>query len=383
MKLRRPLIALASLALAVASVEIVVRAYVLEDGRYRRSRLAPFGELDPEYRTRLSEALQSKREGRRKYFFRTFDAELGWTNLPGVRDDGREVAINSIGARGTREYAPVPAAGVQRVVAYGDSFVWGSEVGTAECWPAQLEAKAPTIEAINLGVPAYGTDQALLRFRRKGRLGAQIVLIGIMLENVCRNVNRYRPMYATREWFPLVKPRFVLEDGDLVLVPVPFASEIELLESTLAGGAKERTREFEFWAGDEPWFPPSALSRLITTRVAFERRRYDSYYRAGPNEPLEVTLAILERFYQEALEAGAERAVVLVFGKGEDVVTLDYGPPYWNGFLRELEDRGVPALDLASELHPWMHTEALFTRAHLSPAGNRLVAERIQRWLTE
>ena len=44
-----------------------------------------------------------------------------------------------------------------------------------------------------------------------------------MLENINRVVNRYRPFYD-QSVTPLAKPRFVLRDGRLALLPSPVRS---------------------------------------------------------------------------------------------------------------------------------------------------------------
>ena len=115
-----------------------------------------------------------------------------------------------VGARGGREYDAAPPPAVLRVAFYGESFVWGSQVDDGDAFPARLEALDPSIEALNMGVGGYGTDQALLRLRREGRLGAQVVCMGIALESIGRNVNRLRALYfpPTRDF--TAKPRFVL-----------------------------------------------------------------------------------------------------------------------------------------------------------------------------
>ena len=89
-------------------------------------------------------------------------------------------------------------------------------------YQAFLEAHEPRVEALNFGVPAYGTDQALLRLSREGLRGARVAVLSLLLENIGRNVNRWRPLWTPRTLTPLAKPRFVLEGGALRLVPQPF-----------------------------------------------------------------------------------------------------------------------------------------------------------------
>lgn len=85
-----------------------------------------------------------------------------------------------------------------------------------------MESYGPNIEALNFGVGAFGLDQAYLRYLEDGiQYNSHIVLIGFMPDNIYRNVNTYRPFLNSRTRMPLAKPRFVIRDGRLSLVPNP------------------------------------------------------------------------------------------------------------------------------------------------------------------
>src|SRR5690606_27800481 len=138
-----------------------------------------------------------------------FDPELGWTAPRGSRH-GDDV-YDTNGARvGRAPIAHERTPGMRRIVAIGCSFTEGAEVAAHESWPARLELADPSLEVANLGVGAYGLDQALLRGRRDGRaLAADAVWLGWLPSASPRLVTLYRP--AQRHWGQLVafKPRFV------------------------------------------------------------------------------------------------------------------------------------------------------------------------------
>src|SRR5512147_1251033 len=97
-----------------------------------------------------------------------FDSDLGWCIRPnGVSKNGLFRA-NAVGLRGDRDYAPQPPTGVTRIAVFGESFVHGDKVANEETWPHLLEIAAADVEVLNFGVNGYGTDQALLRYRRDG-----------------------------------------------------------------------------------------------------------------------------------------------------------------------------------------------------------------------
>src|SRR5207249_3786660 len=115
----------------------------------------------------------------------------------------------------------IPSPGVRRILAYGDSFTHCEDVEIQDCWTSRLEQLLPGTEILNLGVNGYAPDQAWLRYRRDGAAWRPCaVLIGSMVENINRVVNRFRPFYSPTVELPLAKPRFVVEQGRPVLLPI-------------------------------------------------------------------------------------------------------------------------------------------------------------------
>ena len=99
--------------------------------------------------------------------------------------------------------------------------MYGSKASDAEAWGNLLSQCVGCREG-NFGVGVYGTDQAYMRFRRNARDPASVSILGIYTDNALRNVNQYRFLLAgVREQVYGFKPRLVLEDGRLRLVPLP------------------------------------------------------------------------------------------------------------------------------------------------------------------
>jgi hypothetical protein len=148
---------------------------------------------------------------------------LGWENRPGTRDDrGATVTIQPSGIRRSRPLSGGPDA--QRIVMIGDSFTFGDEVGDTETTAHRLDQLLPNTEVIDLGVPGYGQDQALLMFRERGAAYApEVVLFGWVDADLDRNVYDH---YLSR------KPRFEVEGDRLRLtgVPVPDRAALEALD---------------------------------------------------------------------------------------------------------------------------------------------------------
>src|SRR5262249_11155939 len=137
---------------------------------------------------------------------------------------------NAQGARAAAErvFTPAPPTGKTRLVLVGDSFTHGDEGRDDETGAACLERDDPSLEGVNLGVPGYGSDQAVLRYRRDGRrFETDFAVLGIWPENICRNLNVVR-YYLAPGGGVGAKPRFKLGGDGLVLLhsPVPGVDEL-------------------------------------------------------------------------------------------------------------------------------------------------------------
>ena len=64
--------------------------------------------------------------------------------------DNRVLNTNSKGLRGQVEYIYKKPEGMQRILALGDSFTFGEEVGDSETYPYHLQTMAPEAQVINM-----------------------------------------------------------------------------------------------------------------------------------------------------------------------------------------------------------------------------------------
>lgn len=382
----RRLLALAPVAVAAALLaadRLVVAC--ARDGRFHGLWMPPFGEQSaPERQAALRERVEELRAGHAPAPLLAFHPHYGWVNRPGsYTTRGVEQHIDALGARGRRERSATPAPGTTRVACFGASYTFGAEVLDGEDWPTQLEALAPGVEALNLGVGGWGTDQALLRWRAEGpALEPSVVLLGLHLEHIRLNVNRFRPLVYPWHDTITVKPRFVLADGELAFVPVPYATRLEMFEAALDGRLREELRRGDWWGCFDPTPRWSGLAAFACA-VSHARRREPQWLWTHPREePYRVTLALLQAFHDETRAAGVERAAVILFAGLEDVELRRAGRAYWGGLTRDLDARGIPYIDVSETLAARPDLESLYEAGtHLSPAGNRVVAERVAGWL--
>jgi hypothetical protein len=319
----------------------------------------------------------------------TFDPVLGWRTNPGYASPDGKVHVNAQGLRATREYAEIPPPGVRRIFAAGESFVFGEEVADDETWCAQLEALVPGSEVLNYGVGGYGTDQALLRLTREAKGPAEAVLVGVMVENIGRNVNRFRPLWQPQSP-PVGKPRYLARPEGLELVPLPFSSTAELVAAVRAERAPRALAAHEYWSDPyvPSWLTWSTLARAIGAREAYADRDLATLWGDTSGEPFLTTLALLEAFRGPARAAGNARLIVVIFPRRGNVsALLDGAKPYWRPLTDALDARGIEWIDTSEPLlaaaRSGTKEHELYVMAHFSPLGNEIVAQAVAARLAQ
>ena len=385
---RRRRVLLAGCCISVLTVivaDVAIGIAFCRDGMFRHWPLPPYSLI---FKDSQLEWLQKD-----DWPYYVFDADLGWTLRPDGVFAGRRYRANSAGIRADREYALKPPPGVIRIAAFGDSYVHGDSVDNTETALAILEQSRDNLEVLNFGVPGYGTDQAYVRYQRDGaKYRPHIVLIGIMLENIQRNVSAFRTTYYHQTGLPLPKPRFRLNSSDgLELVPCPVRSLGELRESVESGRLLETLSKTDYWVGripiayrDSPIFG-SSLVRIVCG--AYESRGRDQriYFNDVAGEPFRVTVAILREFRAEAIADGAERAIVVVLpDKCTIRQQLAGEPKFWHTLTDALASADVPYIDLTPALMEAVRrdgVDANFNGTHYNAKGNAVVAEALRRSL--
>ncbi len=320
------------------------------------------------------------------------DPVLGWRYRAGF-DDQQGDRINSQGLRSTREYAPAAPPGVLRIAAFGDSFVYGNEVGTANSWPALLESVYPEIEVLNYGVGGYGVDQAYLRFLQEGTTFAPaVVIIGFAPDDLRRAVNVYRRFIADNE-VPVVKPRFLLSDsGELTLLANPlgdraaFQPILDDPRKILALGTHDHWFEPAIYRN--PIYDYSTTVRLLTVLGVRLKNRYIAPDRIlkgdqfnDSSTAFRIHLQLFDRFVADVERAGAT-PIVAIFPDKESVFRARRGrTTIFDPLLHALLARGIDPIDLTAAFlaePPDADPDQWYMPGgHYSAAGNLVVA----RWI--
>ena len=299
------------------------------------------------------------------------------------------VHINSLGFR-DREWTIPKPPGTYRIVALGDSFTEGMQVGDDETFSARMREALDTperrVDVANLGVSGYGTAEASAVLRVYGpRLQPDLVLLCFCLANDLPN-NLATTFCHT-------------EGGRLVCglpdPPSPRSLAVSHLRSELA--ARSQLYQLVRAATSDPFFERIGLhapSPVQTTpEMPFGRDQYREPRPAYVEQSLAMTREMFVQLRDLAATLGADTWVVLVPVREQiwdrewnAIVASDAHPETLvrNGLQRAVAEQaraaGLPVIDLydafrarngAAETLDW-HVDA-----HYDAAGHALTASEV------
>ncbi len=242
------------------------------------------------------------------------DPLLGWPSPS-------HIGIREYDMTGSRIVPAFPVAedGGSCAAVFGDSFTWGVGVKPEETY-ANVLSQLLGCRVANYGVSGYGSDQAYLRFKRRIRDDAGVVLLGHFTDDVLRNVNQYRGFLGGHRFG--LKPRFVMSaDGELQLVPLPELSADQLRQAQRGRAGYLEQDYFRPGRGAGitllrfPW-TLSLLRALHSYRIRAQLRAepaHTPFYRADHGSgALPLTVAILEAFHRDARERGQQPVIFIL-----------------------------------------------------------------------
>lgn len=297
--------------------------------------------------------------------FWKYDSLLGWAHEPGqegvfeTEQFRTLVRINQKGLR-DREHSYERLNDSGRILVLGDSFAWGYGVEESERFSQRLETSLG-VEVINAGVSGYSTDQELLWFQNEGvKYDVDLVILVFCGNDIGDNE---REIVNTIYY----KPRFVLEEGELVLrgYPVPETSA----QGRFIYSLSQRSALFYFLI--RQYFDVRSLigQRNDTPDNASTA---PTEIRPAP-EPFAVTMALLNEMRDGAEAEGAEFLIVAT-------------ERWWNGrseesyeaLMARLEREGFWVLDVDSAPGFEPGEMLIPEDGHWSGAGHLFVAEKIK-----
>ena len=125
---------------------------------------------------------------------------IGYTFIPGVKarvqheSGGYLVKVNNLGFRCNRDISEKKDPDKFRILVFGDSYTAGDGVSNGKRYSDLLESMIPNSEVYIFGLSGTGTDQQYLIFKEFAKaIEYDLVIIGVMVENINRIITRYRP----------------------------------------------------------------------------------------------------------------------------------------------------------------------------------------------
>ena len=295
-----------------------------------------------------------------------YDPLLGWSLAPNLRIGSGANSLTT-DAYGTRQpTSQLRTLPIGAILASGDSFTIGSEVGDRDSWPALLE-KALGEPVINAGAGGWGTDQIILRAESLLDVAQpSIVIISFLWQDILRA--EYRTYGGAH------KPYYTIGNGVLELhnnpVPIFTGNRYEVGWTRAVFGYSYLV----FWAAQRLGLTQWVNSWNLQYKLA-----------TPPGTGIDISCRLLAR-----LKATSEqRHFGLVF-------LMQYGSNDFDQTAPPETARKVVDCARAAEIEtvdPWAEIKQMFDRdqpryhrlwvleadgktlGHMSAAGNRLMAD--------
>ncbi len=239
---------------------------------------------------------------------------------------------------------------------------------------------------MNFGVGGYGPDQAYLRYKLQGKqVRPDVVLIGLMSENIYRIVNRYRPFYMPNTGLPLAKPRFILNGQALRLLsnPLPtLRSYQELIDNPQdilpRLGVNDYYYSVAYKSGDLDFLATVRLWKMGYSRIAEREpiRKWSGSYNPE-SEAFHLLVGILSTFYADVLQDGAI-PIVMIFPTLRDMsAVLSGGSLCYLPLIDSLRQRGMRTIDGFSAFKSVVSEESLkeVISSHYTARGNAILGQ--------
>ncbi len=300
--------------------------------------------------------------------FWKYDPVLGWAHQPGQEGIFETpqfrtyVRINEKSLRDrSHSYKRQNARG--RVLVLGDSFAWGYGVEESERF-SQLLEKSMDAEVINAGVSGYSTDQELLWYKNEGiKYETDLVILELAGNDVGDND---RQLVSTIYY----KPKFVLEDGQLVLTGSP-VSKTSPPGRLIYSVSQHSTLTYFL------------VQRYFDLLSLYSKSKVNSDHASSPvsgvsaeKEDFKLTIALIDEMRNIA-ESKKAKFMIVATDRWWDSSS---GGTY-KDFINALQNEGFLVLDVESM--PGFDPEEMLipNDGHWNQSGHKFVAEKIKAFI--
>lgn len=269
-----------------------------------------------------------------------------------------------------------------RIVTFGDSFTYGDEADIEETWPLILENMLAEIEVLNFGVSAYGLDQAYLRYLREGKeYEHDIVIIGFILEDADRHVDSFRPFKMGDTGIPFAKPRFILDNEELSLIPSPLKriDYPQILEGDCTPIASDGIQDCPKMGMLLRLFSNLPSVQMLTSLT--DGTIWMNVSTQEKSNKFNLTTKIFLEFYRHAESNGVVPVILLMPTRAEllDDTTLESIFAAYEDFF---DIHGMRYINVSRDLRQASPLHSVWrTWGHYSDKGNTIVANAVRTYL--
>jgi hypothetical protein len=342
-----------------------------------------FGSMKIDYKTFMS---TFKRDGYENFMRSAYNAKTGWQNVSSRTRkvetcDGVQV-VYSYDSGGQRKNSD---SGNFEILTFGDSYTFGAEANDNETYPSFL-GRILDAKVVNYGVNGFGPLQALLYFEQKidSHQTADIVILGIMYENIRRLVNSFPPIYSpgTGNRFGF-KPYISFGDTtDTLIITANPNDPARKFENELKNMITDAYNN-DYWASTERKFPYTLGVVKLVCSNRF-RARFHALLAKYLNQQLYVS-SYKDAMLRKGLEHIIERFIDVSKSKKIFPVVLFIpqnqmdieSPRVVVKDLRQKYKDSAAILDVGEEDIKWDKFNRLQNECHPSPYGYRAIAEYV------
>jgi len=369
--------------------------------------------------TKDDEYPELSEQGLRKFIEHGYDRELGWVRKPNTqkKEMGKEgLTLYHIDETGSRRN-PGHEQLAQKISLYGDSFIFGRQVNDNESIQWYLSELTKS-NVLNFGVGNYGLDQALLRLKREyAKNKTPIVIMGVVPSTLVRILAVWKHYNEFGNTFGF-KPRFILEQGMLHLVPniiddeSKFPRYREYLPEIQKYDFFYRTK-FKKEMIVAPYFVsvmanPSRNMRLLWLVAVDKWLRKAKQMQETYAPPMKVIMdvnlklrvklftnsdavhllvKIIEGFKEYASQQGF-RPVFLWMPQKDDILLVRSKKSFYYQNLIDLISKKMVVIDLTNDLLKHSDLDSLYSDdnqygGHFGKQGSKVVAEIVHRKLLD
>lgn len=286
----------------------------------------------------------------------------GWVLKPNLRAriGPNRYVTNPQGYRSLYNYVYDP--GRYGVMIVGDSFTFGDGIDDMITWPYMLGQKDVALNVFNLGGSGYGVGQMYVTLTEEIERYRPNLVIAAFIDD-----NLHRSMLDFRDY---KKPRFIIENGKLILTNTPIGSTEEVIEEI----ANKRIDNY------------SAFQTLNVINTLLGRMHATAYIEDPwqhvidcPEECTRTNEMIIKKMAETARKNNAD--FLLLYLPRDDEILDNTFTSYGEIFFNNYKDRYSPnSLDIRTEMLLGMWEK---TFGHYQKPENMLVSEMVYRKIME